>query len=89
MSTSDQNPYNAAHISGEYTTRRDGGIGYAYHGSWWVENDLVIWRVQVWDEGVLKGESDGRILSPPKDHIRAVVKGMIEQSIESVAAIGP
>ena len=85
VSATDSNPS----ISGEYTTQRDGGIRYAYHGSWWTEDDFVVWRVQVWQEGVVKGEPDGRILSPPKIHIRAVVTAMIEQSIENGVAIGP
>lgn len=86
VSATDQNPS----ISGEYITQRDGGKHYAYHGSWWPANDFVIWRVQVWEEGVLKGEPDGRILSLPKDHIRAVVTGVIEQSIEkNGVAMGP
>ena len=84
MSATDQNPS----LSGEYVTQRDGGIRYTYHGSWWAENDSVIWRVQVWKEGVLKGEPDGRIQSSPKDDIRAVVTGVIERSIEKGVAIG-
>jgi hypothetical protein len=90
MSPSDWNSSNADYVSGEYTTQRDTGLRYAYAGSWWwVENQFVIWQVKVWEASVLKGELDGRILNPPKDHIRAVVRGMIEQSLESGERIGP
>jgi hypothetical protein len=90
MSPSDPTSANAVYISGEYTTWRDAGVRYAYAGSWWwEENHFVIWRIKVWQDSVLKGELDGRIVNPPKDHIRAVVRGMIEKSIESGAALGP
>jgi hypothetical protein len=90
MSPADRNSSNAVYVSGEYTTQRNTGIRYAYAGSWWwVENQFVIWQVKVWEASVLKGELDGRIVNPPKDHIRTDVKGMIEKSIESGAALGP
>jgi hypothetical protein len=90
MNSSDRISANAVYVSGEYTTWRDTGIRYAYTGSWWwVENHFVIWQVKVWEANVLKGELDGRIVNPPKDHIGAVVRGMIDKSIESGERIGP
>jgi hypothetical protein len=88
VTASDRTSSSPIYISGEYTTQRDAGLRYAYAGSWWVENHFVIWQVKVWEDGVFKGELDGRIVDPPKDHVVAVVKGMIEKSIESGAPFG-
>jgi hypothetical protein len=42
----------------------------------------------VWEDDVLKGEPDGRIVDPPKENGMEVVKGLIENAIERDVAFG-
>jgi len=70
------------HFAGEYITRRDGGIRYAYGGSWWVEGVEVVWKARVWQDGVLKGEPDGRLPGPSDGSIKEIVKLLAEKAIE-------
>jgi hypothetical protein len=70
------------HFAGEYTTRRDGGIRYAYGGSWWVDGVEVVWKARVWQDGVLKGEPDGRLPGPSDGSTKEIVKLLAEKAIE-------
>jgi hypothetical protein len=42
----------------------------------------------VWEDGVLKAESGGRIVDPAKENGMEVVKGLIENAIERDVAFG-
>lgn len=70
------------HFAGEYITRRDGGIRYAFGGSWWVDGAEVVWKARVWQDGVLKGEPDGRLAEPSGGSIKEIVKLLAEKAME-------
>jgi hypothetical protein len=42
----------------------------------------------VWEDHVLRGESDGGIVDPPKENAMEVVKGKIENAIEHDVGFG-
>jgi hypothetical protein len=75
------------HFAGEYITRRDGGIRYAFGGSWWVDGVEVVWKARVWQDGVLKGEPDGRLPGPSGGSIKEIVKLLAEEAMERGSGI--
>lgn len=71
-------------LSGTYTTRRGGGITYAYDGFWTEVNKTVTWDAKVRRDGELVGNPSGVINEVPRNsNIDALVRDNIEASIEA------
>ena len=75
-------------VSGKYTTRRDGGIEYAYEATWELaEGDWIVWSAEVTRNGAPAGRTRGQVMRPASTDMDAVVRDLVCEAIERRAGL--
>lgn len=75
-------------MTGEYTTKRDGGVKYTYEATWFVmPNGSAAWNAKVSKDGNLVGMPNGSILNTVGVTMEPYVRSLVETSIEIRAGI--
>jgi hypothetical protein len=70
-------------IRGQYTTRRDGGITYAYEASWHATHgDWIAWTFEARLGERFVGRSSGQIKPPPGQDVEGFVRSLVCEAIE-------
>jgi hypothetical protein len=74
-------------IAGEYTTRRNSGLTYAYKACWTCIGPRITWSATVTREGMPKGFPNGTIPRLLSLDAAAAVRTLVEHSIETLAQV--
>jgi hypothetical protein len=74
-------------INDSYTTRRDGGLRYVYHASWFRDGNLLYWRARIKRDDALKGLPAGKVNGIPAGSEEVAVRRLVEDAIEVRAGV--